>query len=180
MFSIELVLAGAADQAVRDDWAALVRAGLPSQARHTGASNRPHLTLALTASAPALVRARLAAIADDLPLPMTVGSLLVFGRRQPSGAGRASQTAFILSRLMVPDQAVLTLQQRVVAALDDPVDRHGTFGAGAWTPHVTLGRRMTADQVADALTVLGADPVPGTFSRLRLWDMAEHQEHWFG
>ena len=49
MFSIELVLAGAADQAVRDDWASLVRAGLPTQARHTGASNRPHLTLALTA-----------------------------------------------------------------------------------------------------------------------------------
>jgi len=180
MYSIELVLAGAADRAVRDDWAALQQAGLPSQARHTGASNRPHLTLALTASAPAPVRARLAAIADVLPLPTTVGSLIVFGRRRPSEAGRASRPAFILSRLVVPDRAVLTLQERVVAALDDPVDRHGTFGAGAWTPHVTLGRRMTADQVAAALTVLGAADVPGTFGRTRLWDMAEHQEHWLG
>jgi hypothetical protein len=169
MYSVELVLDGAADRAVHADWAALQAAGLPSQGRHTGASNRPHLTLALSAAAPEPVRARLAAIAAALPVPATVGAVLVFGRRQ-----------FILSRLLVPDPALLTLQRQVVQALDEPVDRHGTFGAGAWLPHVTLGRRFTAAQVAAALAVIHATAVPGTLNRLRLWDMSAHEEHWLG
>lgn len=169
MFSVELVLDGPADAAVRADWAALLRAGLPSQGRHTGPSNRPHLTLALTAAAPEPVRVRLAAIATELPLAVTVGAVLVFGRRQ-----------FIVSRLVVPDLSLLMLQRQVVDALDEPIDRHGTFAAGAWTPHVTLGRRFTATQVAAALSVLGAAATPGTMRRLRLWDMSAHQEHWFG
>lgn len=169
MYSVELALDGEADRAVRADWAALLGAGLPSQGRHRGVSNRPHVTLALAAAAPEAVRARLTVIAAELPLPVTVGAVLVFGDRR-----------FVLSRLVVPDRAVLTLQRRVVAALDEPVDRHGTFAAGAWTPHVTLGRRFTGAQVAAALAVVGAHAVPGAAGRLRLWDMAAHAEHWLG
>lgn len=164
---MELVVDGAADAAVRSDWAALVEAGLPSQARHTGSSNRPHVTLALAATAPGPVRQRLTAIARDLPLPVTAGSVLVFGRRQ-----------FVLARLAGPDAGLLHLQRRVVAALDDPVDRHGTFAAGTWTPHLTLARRLTADQVGAALGVLGPVAVPGRLHRMRLWDMTERREHW--
>jgi len=180
MFSVELVLDGPADAAVREDWASLMRAGLPSQGRHTGASNRPHLTLALTATAPEPVRVRLAAIAAELPLRVSLGAVLVFGHRPVSEAGRPTRSALILSRLVVPDRELLTLQRRVVTALDEPVDRHGTFGAGAWTPHVTLGRRFTAAQVAAAFAVLGPGPTPGTLRRLRLWDMSGRQEHWVG
>ena len=180
MYSVELVLEGAAGAAVRADWAALLDAGLPSQARHTGASNRPHVTLALAAAASAQVRDRLAAIAGALPLPVIVGAVLVFGHGPSGGAGRGRRPALILSRLVVPDGALLTLQRRVAAALDEPVDRHGTFAAGAWTPHVTLGRRFTGDQVAAALAVVGAGSTPGVLARLRLWDMSAHEEHWVG
>lgn len=168
MFSVELVPDGAADTAVRADWAALAEAGLPSQARHTGVSNRPHVTLALAATAPEPVRQRLSALAGELPLPVTAGSVLVFGRRQ-----------FVLARLAGPDAELLHFQRRVVAALDDPVDRHGDFAAGAWTPHLTLARRLRADQVAAALGVLGPGG-RGRLHRLRLWDMTERQEHWLG
>ena len=66
-----------------------------------------------------------------------------------------------------------------VRALDEPVDRHGTFRSGGWTPHITLGRRFTADQVAAALTTLGNVPsVDAAATRMRLWDMATHQESW--
>lgn len=167
MFSVELVVDGAADAAVRADWAALVEAGLPSQARHTGSSNRPHVTLALAATAPGPVRERLAALARDLPVPVTAGSVLIFGGRR-----------FVLARLAGPSVHLLDLQRRVVGALDDPVDRHGTFTAGAWTPHLTLARRLTAAQVAAALAVLGPAGIPGRLDRMRLWDMSERQEHW--
>ncbi len=180
MYSVELVLDGGADTAVRADWASLMRAGLPSQGRHTGASNRPHLTLALSATAPEPVRVRLAAIAAGLPLPVRLGAVLIFGNRPPREDGRPGRPALVLARLVVPDPDLLTLQRQVLAALDEPVDRHGTFAAGGWTPHVTLGRRFTADQVAAALAALGPDPLPGTLPRLRLWDMSGHQEHWVG
>ena len=165
---MELTLDDPADGAVREDWARLARAQLPSQGRHSDQSNRPHITLALTASMTQPVQDRLATIAADLPLRLTVGALLVFGARR-----------FILSRLVVPETGLLDLQWRVVRALDEPVDRHGTFRSGGWTPHITLGRRFTADQVAAALTTLGNVPsVDAAATRMRLWDMATHQESW--
>jgi len=168
--SVELTLDGPADTAVRADWDRLLRARLPSQGRHSGASNRPHITLALTASVPDPVRDGLAALAAELPLPLIVGAPLVFGHRR-----------FILCRLIVPSSALLDLQQRVLDALDEPVDRQGTFGAGAWTPHVTLGRRFSADQLAAALTALGpVRPSDGTGASLRLWDIGTHQEDRLG
>ncbi len=165
---MELVLDDAADRAVRASWSSLLRARLPSQGRHTGASNRPHVTLALTRSATEPVRDRLAAIAADLPVELTVGALLVFGSRR-----------FILARLVVPNAALLALQQRVLAASDEPEDRHGTFRVGDWTPHITLGRRFTAAQLAAAADTLGRLPaVHGQAERLRLWDIDAHTETW--
>ena len=81
------------------------------------------VALALAATAPGPVRERLAALARDLSVPVTAGSVLIFGGRQ-----------FVLARLAGPSVHLLDLQRRVVGALDDPVDRHGTFTAGAWTP----------------------------------------------
>ncbi|HEY5881268.1 MAG TPA: 2'-5' RNA ligase family protein [Nakamurella sp.] len=170
MHSVELTLDDPADAAVRADWARLLRARLPSQGRHTGVSNRPHITLALTESVTQAVRDRLAAIAADLPVPLAVGALLVFGRRQ-----------YILSRQVVPNTAILGLQRRVVDALDEAVDRRGTFGAGAWTPHITLGRRFSAEQLASAMSALGSvRPVDGAGASLRLWDIGTHREDRLG
>ncbi len=58
--SLELVFDGASEAAVRREWDALVAADLPSQARHTGESNRPHVTLLVR---PELPRGDLGALA---------------------------------------------------------------------------------------------------------------------
>ena len=170
MHSVELVLDDDTDRRIRAQWTALAGAGLPSQARHTGASNRPHVTLALTSTITDDVLRRLGEAVTVLPVPVTVGGLLVFGSRR-----------FVLARLAIPATDLLDLQARVVAALDDQLDPHHTFGQGRWTPHVTLARRLTADQLAAALTALGDVPaIPGRLVRARRWDITAKQEHWVG
>ena len=170
MHSVELVLDGAADGRIRAQWTALMAAGLPSQARHTGASNRPHITLALAASLNTGDLARLIAATVTLPIPLTIGGLLVFGSRR-----------FVLARLVVPSAALLDLQAGVTSALAEPVDPHHTFAPGRWTPHVTLARRLTADQLAEAATVLGeVPPVDAHATSARRWDITAKQEHWIG
>ena len=168
MHSIELVLDDDTDRQIRAEWNQLAAAGLPSQARHTGASNRPHITLALAAALDAADGVRLTVAAAALPTPITIGSLLVFGARR-----------FVLARLAVPSVALLDMQSGVTAAVAEPVDPHGNFGAGQWTPHVTLARRLTADQLAEAVTVLGEVPaIVGTAARARRWDMSAKLEAW--
>ena len=73
MHSVELTLDDDTDRRIRTEWATLADAGLPSQARHTGESNRPHITLALSETLSADVAARLATAVADLPIPVPVG-----------------------------------------------------------------------------------------------------------
>lgn len=164
MFSVELLLDEAADRAVRDDWARLLAARLPSQGRHPGESNRPHLTVGLTARVTPAGRQRLVELSAELPVPLTVGALLVFGRGP-----------FILSRLALPGVPLLEIARRVLDVLDEPVDRRGTFAS--WTPHVTLGRRYSAAQLAEACTALGSvRAVGGAAVALRIWHIDAHRE----
>jgi len=166
--SVEVILDDDMDRKIRAEWAALAEAGLPSQARHTGASNRPHITLALSDTLTDDVARRLAAIMADLPIPVTLGGLLLFGT-----------TRVVLARHVISSAALLDLQSRVSAALADPVDPHHTFAAGRWTPHVTLARRLRPDQVGSALTHLDPlPPLPGELVRARRWDMAAKTEQW--
>ena len=168
MHSVELVLDDRTDTIIREQWTALLAAGLPSQARHRGASNRPHITVALAESLDAADLAGLRDAASALPLPVTVGGLLLFGSRR-----------FVLSRLAVPSAEVLRLQSDLVAALAVPANPHATFSAGRWTPHVTLARRLTSDQVAIAVEVLGDVPaLTGTLTSARRWDMVAKHEEW--
>jgi 2'-5' RNA ligase len=168
MYSVELVLDDATAGRIRAQWNQLVAAGLPSQARHPGASNRPHVTIALTGPAPTAGGAGFARALAALPLPVTVGGLLLFGARR-----------FVLARLVVPSAELLDVQRRVLAALTDALDPHRTFAAGRWTPHVTLARRLTADQVGSALTALGESPaLGGELVGARQWDIQAKQEQW--
>jgi len=140
--SVELLLDGETDAAVRADWAALLDADLPSQARNPAPTNRPHVTLwagdALSGSA----EHALEALAPPMPIPLRLGAIACFGRRR-----------FILVRLIVTSVRLLELQ----AAVGDicGVDDDSTLARGRWTPHVTLARRLTAAQVGSALDVLG-------------------------
>ena len=78
MFSAELLFDPDSEQSVRDDWARLLDAGLPSAGRHTAPSNRPHITLVVREWMDA---AALAPLADSLPIRLDLGGVLLFGHR---------------------------------------------------------------------------------------------------
>jgi len=162
--SIELTFDPLFDAAFRAEWAALETAGVPNLGRHTGASNRPHLTLA---AGPALE------ITDDLtavfgrgtphplvPLPVdiSVSGLLLFR----AGSGR-----FVLARPVVMSEKLLALHRAVLEQAPGAVE---LTQPDQWTPHVTLARRLNAAQVAGALDVLGEPPAPGRCVAARFWN----------
>ena len=164
--SVELMLDTAAEEAVLAQWRLLADAGLPSQAHHTGASNRPHVTL--TAS-PLLAEAAEGPVArvcaERLPRRARWGSLAVFGA-----------DPVVLVRLLVVTPPLLELHAAVARLVEVPEE--SLVAPGRWTPHVTLARRMPLDRLADALRVLGpgrGDPVRLTGARR--WD-SERRRDW--
>ena len=159
--SVELLLDAGLDAGVRAEWAALADAGLPSQARHTGASNAPHVTLAIAASVPPDVEAAMHGLGGSMPVPLRLGGLLLFGR----GERR------ILVRAVVPSAELLALHARAAALVDLLPGTSHQLVPGAWTPHVTLARGMPVDRLPDALRALGDVGEPaGTAVAVRRWD----------
>lgn len=168
--SVELLFDVETEAALRRAWDALARAGLPSQARVTAPSNRPHVTLVVADSIAAAGDDELTALADLLPLDCVIGAPLLFG------AGR-----FTLARLIVPSADLLDLQAQV----HDICLPHMSPGPaphtvpGRWTPHATLARRVDAAQLGGAVDVIpefGTDVV-GRFVALRRWDGDQRVEH---
>ncbi|MCJ1706377.1 2'-5' RNA ligase family protein [Microbacterium sp. VKM Ac-2923] len=159
--SLELVFDDASEAAVRREWDALVAADLPSQARHTGASNRPHITLLVR---PALGDPDLSALAARLPLQLTLGAPLIFG------TGRSR----VIARSVVPSVALLDLHSRI-HALAGPGDDAVHTRPGSWTAHVTLARRVPLDSLGKASGVLaeaGEAELAVTATGVRRWDSA--------
>lgn len=159
--SLELVFDETSDAVIRREWDALVAADLPSQARHTGASNRPHITLLVRS---ALGDPDLSALAADLPLRLTLGAPLIFG------AGRSR----VIARSVIPSVSLLDFHARV-HALAGPGDDAMYTQPGAWTAHVTLARRVPLDRLGEASAVLagvGEAEVPVTVTGVRRWDSA--------
>ncbi|MGG5260622.1 2'-5' RNA ligase family protein [Phycicoccus avicenniae] len=158
MHHLDLVLDDASDRAVRDEWAGLVAADLPSQARHRSASNRPHVTLTTSEGWPAggALEAALASL-DALPLDVSLGPPVLFGRGP-----------YVLARLVVATADLLSLHARVAEALA-PLSSD-LVRPGRWLPHVTLARRLTAERVEEALAVLGSEPGEVRIVGARHWD----------
>ncbi len=156
MHHVELLLDPVTDAAVRDQWRLLDEAGLPSQAQHRSASNRPHVTLAMTRDWPdAGNRPDVLAV---LPLPVRLGAPVVFGRGP-----------YVLARLVVATGALLALHRDLVDRL--PPLASDLLVPDRWTPHVTLGRRLAAAQVAEALGLLTQAPErEASLDRARHWD----------
>jgi 2'-5' RNA ligase len=167
--SVELLLDADLDAAVRAQWQRLADAGLPSRARHTGASNRPHVTIAVaTAMPPELDPALAEAGAAVLPLPVRLGGMVCFGV-----PGRRR----VLARLVVPDAGLLAVHQAVAAVLEACPGRPDTTLPGRWTPHVTLARGLDDAQLGAAVALVGdtADSADtsdsaGAAVGLRRWD----------
>lgn len=164
--SLELLVDDALDGIIRAQWQTLADAGLPSRARVAAPTNRPHVTLVAAPSIPAAVDAALVPLAMRLPIPVRLGGLVVFG----------GHNRFVLARLVVASSDLLSIHAATLrlAAVDDPFP-HGL--PGEWSPHVTLARRMTADQVGTALALLPSAEPRGFATAIRRWDGDKHTEH---
>ncbi|MCS0634936.1 2'-5' RNA ligase family protein [Streptomyces sp. LP05-1] len=157
MRTVELLLDEAADARVREAWRRLADAGLPSQARHPGSSNRPHLTLAACPELTAPIRWELARTAAALPVPVRFTGVVRF-------EGRSSVLAWALDN----DPVLGTLHRQVweaVASDSPPGSLNPLHRPGRWRPHITLGRTRRPDAFAGR-RVPGLLPAPPATARL--------------
>jgi 2'-5' RNA ligase len=168
--SVELLLDEELDAAVRREWAALLAAELPSQGRHPGETNRPHVTLTIADSVlPYLETALKAELTGQLPVPVRLGGLLVF-------AGRSGR--HVLSRSVIVNTELLDLQDSCAALFEGLPGTSDRLRPGSWSPHVTLARNLTADAVGTAISALGDfAELTGTGVAVRRWD-SERQTAW--
>ena len=159
--SVELTLDADAERAVRELWARLADAGLPTEQRSTPSpSHRPHVTLLAADQLEPAADAALPGLFAGLDLPLRLGGLLAFGPRRGS---------VVLARQVVVDRPLLDLQTAVAALCG--ADPEGHFGPGRWTPHVTLARRVPVDRLSAVVAALGDLPeLAATSRRCRRWD----------
>jgi 2'-5' RNA ligase len=162
VFSVELLPDAGIEAAIRAEWERLIEAGLPSAGRHSGFSNRPHLTLAVRDQLDAPQVAGLAGLAAALPLPLELDGILLFG-----GAERV-----ILARHVVVTAALREFHAAVAEWLGPPEPRYASTASDHWSPHVTLARRIDAAQLSDALRAVDVRPLRGAATALRIWDAA--------
>ena len=153
MRSIELVFDDSTDSLIRADWARLQAAGLPSLAGHTSPSNSPHITLAAGVD----LQLDREGPWQSMPIRIAFSGAIVF----PAGPGK-----YVLARAVLLSTPLLDLHGRL---------HHCLSGAlpltlpGAWTPHVTISRRIPAEQLGTAMELLDLR-VDGQCTGARLWD----------
>ncbi|WP_323744344.1 2'-5' RNA ligase family protein [Pseudoclavibacter sp. VKM Ac-2888] len=183
--SLELLFDTATETQIREEWRLLQELGVSSMGAHTGASNRPHLSLLVRSASPDEVRGEgegteaasgqgdpggpplldVDAVRDAvarLPIALTLGGPQLF----TSGA-RA-----VLARSVVPSAGLLEFHAELHARAGDAeiaVDLPHTT-PGSWTPHVTLARRLRLADLERALSALELAPLPALATELRLWD----------
>jgi hypothetical protein len=148
----------------------LADAGLPSQVRHPGPTNRPHITLtvasAVTASGEERLRVSLPA---RLPVPVRLGALVCFGSK---GGSRQ-----VLARIVVPNPELLELQAEAARVFAELPGTSPQLQPGGWTAHVTLGMHLRPEQVGPALVALGeVSELTGQASGVRRWDSAARRD----
>jgi 2'-5' RNA ligase len=162
--SIELLLDPSSDLRLLEDWSALEAAGLPNQSRHQSFSNAPHITLAAATRIDDRYDADLAAASVGPALELVTAGFLVFPTRRK----------FVLARQVVADTALTALHRRVWFALEGVPEAVPTTVRGAWTPHITLGHGLTAEQLGAALELLrDRPPARLTAGIVRRWDAKE-------
>jgi 2'-5' RNA ligase len=160
--SVELMLDPATDDEIRAQWDRLGEAGLPTSRRaEPSPSHAPHVTLWAGEAIEPVDDDALPRLFAGLDLELAVGGLLLFGPRR---------NGYVLVRPVTPSVALLELQQRVAQAIGSPA--HPGFAAGRWTPHVTLARRVGAEQVNASLQALadGSSELVARVRQARRWD----------
>ncbi|MBW0270377.1 hypothetical protein ATM97_04685 [Nocardia sp. MH4] len=160
--SVELLLDEHGEAEVRRQWAVLAEAGIGSP---RGATHRPHVTVAVAREIWPRIDHALAEI-EFRPLPITLGGLLVFGARRP-----------ILVRPVVVTEDLLALQRRVHHLVAPCPGVPATMAPNAWTPHVTLARRVPPDRLGAAIGAVATDHDFSTVVvGIRRWDGEARQE----
>ncbi|MEW2384269.1 2'-5' RNA ligase family protein [Micromonospora sp. NPDC047707] len=166
MRTVELVCSAGLDAAVRAAWARLGLAGLPSLARNTHPTNRPHLTLAAVDDFPPGAVARLVALLDAaLPLPAVLGEVAVLDGSAP------------LVWLVRPGPDLVALHRAVWAVLADADGRNPWHAPDHWTPHLSLALRFRDADRSLARAVVGSDRPTGSFVGARSYDSADRSVH---
>lgn len=167
--SIELLLDDAADRLLRNTWTALTAADIANQGEVRTDTNRPHVTLLAAHGIDGGALGALAPLAMRLPLTCRLGAPIVFG------AGRGHT----LARLVVPSTELLSIHatvNRLVAPSLTQSSAYSHSAPGHWTPHVTIARRLSRTQVAQALGVIEGEDTSVTFTAVRHWDGAAKTE----
>lgn len=156
--AVELLLNPESDAAVREQWHLLDHAGLPSRARHSSPSNRPHVTVVAVAGVPSEAEQRVArACVERLPLEVRLGAPVVFG-----------VDPVVLVRLVIPTADLLDLHAFVAQSVGVPPG--STSAPGRWTPHVTLSHRLARAELPRALEALPLGDLPVVLDAARRWD----------
>ncbi|MFC8300674.1 2'-5' RNA ligase family protein [Micromonospora orduensis] len=159
MRTVELVCSPGLDAAVRAVWARLAAAGLPSLARNTHPTNRPHLTLAAVDGFPSGAEHRLAGLFDAaLPVPVTLERVVVLDGSAP------------LVWLVRPTPALTALHAAVWDVLADAEGQRPWHAPGAWVPHLSLALRFRNADLRMARAVAGGQRPTGAFTAARSYD----------
>ena len=102
----------------------------------------------------------LRAIDHGVGLELRLGGLLLLG-------GRST----VLVRVVVPSVPLLELQATVWETLRGCPGMPDNLAPGAWTPHVTLVRRVSPSDLSTAVDVLGGrTSAEGSVAGMRRWD----------
>lgn len=147
--AVELLFDPISETTVRDLWAHLERAGLPSLAKRTHRRHRPHVSLSV---AEYIRPDELHGAQERLAgwhLDVTLHSVGVFPRKG------------VLYLSVVPTSALLRLHEEVQWALaDSTVGLWDAYAVGAWIPHCTLAQGLTRTQITQAIDLLHDQPQP--------------------
>lgn len=161
--SLELTFDDAAGAAIIAEVNRLVAAGLRNPHRH----QRPHLTLIAARSVEPAALSALGPVAQRLPITIRLGAPIVLSHGAAGAHG-----GYVLARSVIPTSELFSLHATVARLTAGFVD--GEFGhsrPGEWTPHVTLARRLSDDQLAPALTLVSDNEVRQVVAAgIRRWD----------
>ncbi|RCW40985.1 2'-5' RNA ligase superfamily protein [Halopolyspora algeriensis] len=163
--TIELLPGPGLDAALRRLWWLLLEAGLPSQARHTHASNRPHATMTRCELDQRTLDSVLAEAGQWLPATAPLGEMRFLGRGE--------RQALVVSIRPVPWLTALHRQvhERVSAANGTP---HPLHRPSRWVPHVTLARGLDSSRRRSAMrSLVGTHVTEQEWVGVRSYDEAD-------
>jgi len=161
--SLELIFDVDGDASVIAEVNRLAAAGL----RNPHRDQRPHITLvAATAIDPAALSA-LTPVAQRLPITVRLGAPIVFSHGAAGAHG-----GFVLARSVLPSTELLGVHATVLRLADDHLDGETDHcRPGQWAPHVTLARRLSAEQLATALGLVSdGEDRSVVVAGIRRWD----------